>query len=262
MIFLEDIGDLFLVLIDGDLVDRLHQFGQGRAARGAQQAADRHPPDGAVERIDHIDVEEQLRQVVALFADVVDGVAHAPELGRGHHLALHQAAGGLLIIAQAALDRGAVDVRHGRQNAFALVVLKVLDHGGGVIGIQFLQGLGQGAVRHPLQHLFPNPVVQFGQGLGQQLRRQPQHHDGAVFRRQEAHQVGDVGGVQILEQRTQPHAVAVVGGVHDFLDELRGEDIVLVQGGVVFVIRRFGWSEGGVRGAHVVASLGRMSSRS
>jgi len=55
--------------------------------------------------------------------------------------------------------------------------------------------------------------------------------------------------------------VAVVGGVHDFLDELRGEDIVLVQGGVVFVIERLVWSKGGVRGAHVVASLGRMSSR-
>ena len=201
MVFLEDVGDFFLILIDGDLVDRLHQIGQGDCARGAQQAADRHTADRAVQRIDHIDVEEQLGQVVALFADVVDGVAHAPELGRGHHLALHQAAGGLFLVAQAAFDGGAIDLGHGGQNAFALVVLQVLDDGGGVVGIQFLQGLGQGAVRNPLQHFLADIVVQLGQGFGQKLRRQPKDHDGAVFRRQKAHQVGDVGRVKVFQQR-------------------------------------------------------------
>ena len=117
-------------------------------------------------------------------------------------------------------------------------------------------------MRHALQHLLADAVVQFRQGLGQKLRRQPQDHDRAMLGRQEAHQVGDIGGVQVFQQGTQPHPVAVVGGVHDFFDEGRGEDIVLVQGGVVFGIRRFGWREGVVRGAHVVAFLGSVSSRS
>ena len=112
---------------------------------------------------------------------MVDGVAHIPELRRGHHLALHQAAGRILFVAQAALDGGAVDLGHGRQDALALVVLEVLDDGGRVVGIQLLQRFGQGAVRHPLQHFLANAVVQFGQGRGQQLGRQPQHHDRAML---------------------------------------------------------------------------------
>lgn len=70
-------------------------------------------------------------------------------------------------------------------------------------------------MRDPLQHLFADIVIELGQGLGKKLGRQPQHDDGAVFRRQKAHQVGDVGRVQVFQQRAQPHPVAVVGGVHD-----------------------------------------------
>ena len=53
--------------------------------------------------------------------------------------------------------------------------------------------------------------------------------------RQEAHQVGDVGGVQVFQQRTQPDAVAVVGGIDDLFDEGRRQDVVLVEGLVILV---------------------------
>src|SRR5690606_8651174 len=95
VIFLEDVGDFFLVLIDGDVVDRLHDLGQGRGPGAAQQPADRKTAYRTVHRVDDVDVEEELGQVITLRADVVDGVAHAPEGGRGHDLALHQAAGGI-----------------------------------------------------------------------------------------------------------------------------------------------------------------------
>ncbi|EKY25874.1 hypothetical protein HMPREF0185_02706 [Brevundimonas diminuta 470-4] len=75
---------------------------------------------------------------------------------------------------------------------------------------------------------------------------------------QEAHQIGDVGGVQVFQQAAQPHAVAVVGRVHDLFDESRREGVVLAEGGVIFVfeMRVFGAQRGKVRVGHVSASSG------
>jgi hypothetical protein len=163
----------------------------------------------------------------------------------------------LLGIAQRVLDCGPVRRGHGGQHPFPLVVLQVFDHGGGVVGIQLLQRLGQGARRHAPQHLLADAVVQFRQRLGQQFGRQPQHHHRAMLGGQEAHQVGDIGGVQVFQQRTQPHAVAVVGGVDHLLDEGGGQDIVFVQRLVVFV--DVGIESGGSF-AHAGASLSRCES--
>src|SRR5690606_18349711 len=161
VILLEDIGDFFLIDVDLDDVDRLHQLGQRRGARAAQHPADGHPADRAVHRIDDIDVEEELGQVVALGADVVDGVADVPELRRGHELALHQAAGRILFVAERGFDGGPVNLGHGGQHALALIVLKVFDHRGGVVRIELLQGFGQGGRGDPLQHLLADAVVHF-----------------------------------------------------------------------------------------------------
>ena len=62
---------------------------------------------------------------------------------------------------------------------------------------------------------------------------------------QEAHEIGDVGRVQVFQQRAQPEAVAGVGGVHDLLDEGGGQHIVLVEGDV-FVFNLGGDGQGGV----------------
>ena len=99
-------------------------------------------------------------------------------------------------------------------------------------------------MRYALQHLLADVVVQLGQGFRQKLRRQPQHHDRAMLGRQEAHQVGDVGGVQVFQQGAQPHAVAVVGrvgcGKSSLLSALLGELIkkdgeVGVNGSIAYV---------------------------
>ncbi|MND95852.1 hypothetical protein D3C80_881160 [compost metagenome] len=257
MVFLEDVGDLFLIDVHLDGVDRLHQLGQGRGARAAQQAADGHPADRPVHRVDDIDVEEELGQVVALGAHVVDGVADVPELRRGHELALHQAAGGILGVAQRAFDGGALDLGHGGQHPLALVVLQVLDDRGGVVRIQFLQGLGQGGGGDALEHLLADAVVHLGQGFGQQVRRQPLDHDRAVLGGQEAHEIGDVSGVQVFQQAAQAHAVAVVGGVHHLFDEGRRQGVILAEGGVIVLDQGlFRAGRGGIRVGHVSASPG------
>src|SRR5690606_1576917 len=169
-----------------------------------------------------------------------------------------KAAGRILFIAERGFDGGAFDLGHGGQDAFALVLLQVLDDRGGVVRIQFLKRFGQGGGGDALQHLFTDAVVHFRQGFGQQVRRQPLDHDRAVLGGQEAHQVGDVGGVQVFQQAAQPHAVAVIGRVHHLFDEGRRQGVVFAEGGVIIVFERgaFGAQRGKVRVGHVSASSG------
>ena len=56
--------------------------------------------------------------------------------------------------------------------------------------------------------------------------------------RQEAHQVGDVGGVQVFQQAAQTQAIAVVSGIDDLFDKGRRQHIVLVEGHVLFGFKR------------------------
>ena len=189
---------------------------------------------------------------------MVDGVADGPELGRGHHLALHQATGGIFLIAERGLDRRAIGLGHGGQHPLALVVLEVVHHGGGIVGIEFLQGLGQDQVRNAFQHLLADAVIQFREGFRQQLGRQPQHHDAAMFGCQEPHQIGDVGRMEVLEQGAQSLAVAVVSGIDDLFDEGGRQDVVLIKGRMVLdkaVTALDPAQGGGVRVLHVSASL-------
>ena len=94
-------------------------------------------------------------------------------------------------------------------------------------------------MRDALEHLLADVVVQLRQGFRQQVGRHPENDDRTVLGGQEAHQVGDVGGVQVFQQRAELQPVAGVGGVDDLLDEIRREDIVLVEGDVL------GFSPGG-----------------
>ena len=169
MILVEDVGDLFLVKVDGDLVHRLHDLGQRRRPRGSQQVADRHSAHRLEGRVDHVDVEEQFRQFVGVLAEVVNGLAHRPELRRGHHLALHQAPGSLILVGQGGFDSGAFQLRHGSQNLGSLVILQIVDDVGCIIGVHLADGLGQGGGRHVLQHVLADFTVQFGQNLGEGL---------------------------------------------------------------------------------------------
>ena len=176
MILVEDIGDFFLIEVDGDLVHRLHDLGQRRLAGRSQQVTDRHGTDRLVGRIHHIDVEEQLGQFVGVPSEMIDGLADRPELRRGHHLALHQAPGGLILIGQGGFNRGPFQLGHGGQHLGAFVILQIVDDVGRVVGVHLADGLGQGGGRHVLQHVLADLTVQFGQdfceGLGIQVRDQ------------------------------------------------------------------------------------------
>jgi hypothetical protein len=255
VVLVEDVGDFLLVHVDGDLGHRLHDLGQGRLALAGQQLADRQGADRREAGVDHIDVEEQLRQVVAGHADVVDGLAHGPELRRGQELALHQAAGRLVLVGQAGLDRRAVALVHGGQHLGALALVQVVDDVGGVVGVQLLQRLGQGGRRRGLQHLLAQVVVQLGDDLAQPFRIQDRDHLFAVGGRQEAHQVGDVGRIQGVDQLAQPRGVAAVGRVDDHLDIVGIERVVVAEREVFQILDGFGFGNEQVV-ARIVCQVG------
>ena len=212
-----------------------------------EQAADRHPAQGPVRGVDDIDVEEQLRHVLAGLQEVVEGLADGPELGRGGDLALHQAAGGLVLVGERGLDGRPVDVGQGRQHLGALVGLQVLHQVDGVVGVHLAQGPDEGGGGHALQEVLADLRLDLGEDLGQGLGVEVGHHLLAVGGRQEAHQVGDVGGVQGGQQLAQALGVAAVGGVHHKGDEVGIEGVVVAEGEVLEVL-------GGGRGeVHVIA---------
>jgi len=171
---------------------------------------------------------------------VVDGLANGPELGCGQHLALHQAAGGLVLVGQAALDGRPVVGVHRRQHLGALLALQVVDDVGRVVGVELFQGAGQGRRMNRVEDLLAQVVVQFGQHLGEGLRIETGNDLLAVVRVEEAHQVGHVLRPQGADQLTQPLGVAAVGGVDDHVDVFGIEGVVVAQREVFEVLGRGG----------------------
>ncbi len=72
------------------------------------------------------------------------------------------------------------------------------------------------------------------------FRIQERDHLFAVAGRQEAHQVGDVGRVQGVDQLAQAFGVAAVGRVDDHLDVFGIERVVVAEGEVFQVLGRLG----------------------
>ncbi len=240
VVLVEDVGDLFLVHADIDFGRRLHQLGQRRLAAAAQQDADRDRAHRLEGRIDHVDVEEQLGQLVAGVADVINRLADGPEFRRGQELALHQAAGGLVLVGQRRLDGRAIGLAHGRQHLEALGFVQVVDDVGGVVGVQFLQRSGQGHRRRGLQHFLAQVLVHLRDDLAQRLGVEQRDHVLAVVGGQEAHQVGDVGRLQRRHQLAQALQVAAVDGVDHHVDIVGIEGVVVAQGQVFQLLGRLG----------------------
>ncbi len=89
--------------------------------------------------------------------------------GGGHHLALHEAPSGLVLIGQRGLDGGPLDLGHGGQHLGALVGLQVVDDVGGVVALHLPQRLGQDRRGDVLEDLLADLGVELGQHLGQDL---------------------------------------------------------------------------------------------
>jgi hypothetical protein len=121
--------------------------------------------------VDDVDFVEGLGQVLAAPAGVVDRLADAPEFRHRHEFRLHQTAGGVLFIGEAALEFGPVNGRQVFEDSLAPVVLEILEDGGRIIGIEFVQRLRHSPVGQHLDGALAVGVAQLDQDFGRPARR-------------------------------------------------------------------------------------------
>ena len=84
-------------------------------------------------------------------------------LGRHHHLALHQPAGGILVVLSATLDRDPVDLVERAQDPLLLRRLHVLGEVDDVVGLELLHRLREDVVGQLGDDLVAHPLLELGQ---------------------------------------------------------------------------------------------------
>ena len=164
-------------------------------------------------------------------AHVVDGLAHGPVRGRGHHLAAHQAAGGVLVILQRGLDGDAVAVVEAFEDLGLLLFLKVLDEVDEVVGLHLLHGGGEDLAVEHLEDLVADAFFQFVEDIAVEIRAPDVEELLALGTGDLFQKVGDVGFVERFEQFDQLVGVLGLHRLEDGIDHRR------VQGVYVLVLR-------------------------
>ena len=105
-----------------------------RAGQGQQQVAQRDRANEVLVALDDVDVVDAL-VLGGLGADVVDDRSHRHVLGDGGDLRGHDAAGGLVLVAEQGADDARLLDAHQAQQRLGLVVGEVADDVGGVVRV-------------------------------------------------------------------------------------------------------------------------------
>ncbi len=171
---------------------------------------------------------ELLGQVV-LSPQVVDGVSDGPVLGRDHHLALHQASGGILGIGQRLLDRDPVDHVQRLENGFLPVLVEIFDDIDDVVRFELAHRLGELFRGQRLDDLFPNVLVDLRQNLAVDQLGGEKDELAPLLGLDLFEKVGDVGGVHRLEESGQARLVALLDRFENLRDGPVVQGIVLVD---------------------------------
>ena len=233
MVFLELVGDLFLVHVGADIaLQRLHDVDQRHGPVAAHQHGERDHPAHLHAGIDDADLVELFRQPVALGAGMVDGLAHRPEFRRREHLALHEAAGGLFLEGEAMFERGAVLRGDLRQDLVAAFLVQVFQDGRRIVGIEQVERFSDDLVGQDLDGALAILVAQLDQDLARQRPAEQAHAikkgvGGELFER-----IGRIGRVQPEQGARQPRLVMLVDGIDKIVQQDRIEARIFVRRGV------------------------------
>ena len=200
MVLVEGIGDLALVLQNGDGAEAVFgDRGHGHLARAAHQAAQGDIACRAHPWVNQDHVIELFGQIV-LRPQKINRLSNVPMIRCHDQLALHQATGGFLGIGQRLFDHDAVVVVQSVQNGFGLWIVEVFDQVDNVVGFQIAHGLGQNGGLHRTNHVFAQAFIQFGQDLAVKLGPVQAHERVAIIVGQLFNKVGDVSGMQRFKQ--------------------------------------------------------------
>ena len=155
-------------------------------------------------------------------------------IGHRDQVALHQAAGGFLRIAQRLLDRGAVVRLHRAEHRLLVVAVEVFDERDRVVGLE-LPGDVRDLLRlHFVEQALADVIVHFREHVGPDDSGERFHQAFALVARGKFDQIGDVGGVQRLDQLARGLVVARIDGIEDLVDELWPEPVFIVDRGAGF----------------------------
>ena len=167
VVLVKRIGHIALIPHRGDDLERfLQDIRQPRLAARAHQFAQCHVAHRVQARVDHDDVIELIWQVFFLGgAQMVDGLAHRPMLGRHHNLALHQTTGGVFWPVQRLFNGDPVGFLQRVEDGFLLRVFQIFDQVDDIIAVQLTHRLGQNLRRQDGDDFLADRLVEFRQNL-------------------------------------------------------------------------------------------------
>ncbi len=228
MILVEGVGDVALLLVDAEGAEQfLRQVGQRHAAPRRHQLAQRHVGDGAHGGVHENDVVELIGQIL-VGAQVVDGLAHGPVLRHRDHLALHQASGGILGIAQRLFDRDPVHGRQRVEDRLLLRLFEILEKVDDIVRLEFADGLGEDLGGQAGDDVCAHAFVEFAEDLAVEFAAVELDQAPALTAFELFQEVGDVGRVQRLHQAGQKRRVACLHGLAHSADGLAVERVGVV----------------------------------
>jgi peptidylprolyl isomerase len=193
----------------------------------------------------------EIRRQVVGRAEIVDDLADRPMFRHRDQVALHQAAGGFLGIAQRLFDRGAIVGLHRLKNSPLVVLVEVFDQGNGVVGLKLAGDVRNLLRLHFVEQTFANVIIHFGEHIGADDAGERFHQPLALVARGKLDQIGDIGRVQRLDELARGLVIALVDGIEHPIDELRPQPVLFVDRGV----RGFGGGGDVVAFAHSLHPL-------
>ena len=203
---------VFLVLV-GRHIDQvaIGQLTQRGVAVGYDQRAQRKHAGQHAARILGIDVVDALEVLVEL-ANRLDGVADRRRGGQRDKLRGHDAAGGVVLVAQQITNRLLLLDAHQAQELLGLLVIELVDQVSCIVRVHHGQHRRCVRVGQALEHLGHKLVViELRDGLGGLGSIELRKHLRTQARVELLDNVGDVGRVQLAERLVRHRELNVLG---------------------------------------------------
>ena len=166
---------------------------------------------------------------VGVVAQVVDQIADRHMLGHRDEIAAHQPPGGFFRIGQRRFDRRAVFRLHFGEDGLLVFLVEILDHRDGVVGIEQFGDIGDGFGGQILDEQLADVIVELGDDLDAHQVADRAGQRAALVAVDQLEQVGDVGGVERLDQGVDRVVLARFQRFFYPADEIGLEPVLLVE---------------------------------